>query len=178
MPEVQEGVEDGEGGGRSPLCVRAVHSREAVGGGNSNDAIAMLKRPLNKRFNQAVLDGRKFTTIREKPWPVGVHIMLYNWSGSPYRSKQVDVAPVKVLGYWPITIAKAENGAMSYDYGLETEIPLWQHEGFMSPEELDEWFGEMVKPGQTITLTLMRFRLLNVPDHRQPEQTQTTEQVQ
>lgn len=121
----------------------------------------MIKRPLNPRFTQAVLEGRKFTTIRENPWPVGVPIMLYNWSGAAYRSPQVNVAVVKVLGYWPITIAKTDAGAMRYAYGLETEIPLWEHEGFPSPEALDEWFGAMVKPGQTITKTLMRFRLLN-----------------
>ena len=121
----------------------------------------MIKRPLNPQFSSAVLEGRKFTTIRETPWPVGVPIMLYNWSGTAYRSKQVDVAAIKVLGYWPITIAKTDAGAMRYAYGLETEIPLWEHEGFPSPEALDEWFGAMVKPGQTITKTLMRFRLLN-----------------
>lgn len=121
----------------------------------------MLKRPLNPQFSDAVREGRKWTTIREKPWPVGVPIMLYNWRGAAYRSPQIDVCPVIVLGWWPITIAKTETGAMSYAYGLETEIPLWEHEGFPSPEALDEWFGAMVKPGQTITQTLMRFRLAN-----------------
>ena len=128
----------------------------------------MIKRPLNPQFSSAVLEGRKFTTIREKPWAVGVPIMLYNWSGAAYRSKQVDVAAVKVLGYWPITIAKTDAGAMRYAYGLETKIPLWEHEGFPSPEALDEWFGAMVKPGQAITKTLMRFRLLNVQGQTTP----------
>lgn len=121
----------------------------------------MLKRPLNPQFSAAVREGRKFTTIRKKPWPVGVPIMLYNWSGAAYRSPQIDVCPVIVLGWWPITIAKTDAGAMRYAYGLETEIPLWEHEGFDSPEGLDEWFGSMVKPGQIITQTLMRFRLAN-----------------
>jgi hypothetical protein len=119
----------------------------------------MIKRPLNSQFNDAVLEGRKFTTIREKPWPIGKPIMLYNWSGAAYRSKQVDVVAVEVLGYWPITIVKTDVGAMRYAYGLETEIPLWEHEGFPSPEALDEWFGAMVKHGQSVTKHLMKFKL-------------------
>lgn len=87
--------------------------------------------------------------------------MLYNWSGAAYRSKQIDVAAVTVLGFWPITIAQTSCGAMRYAYGMESETPLWEHEGFRSPEELDEWFRPLVKPGQTISKTLMRFRLAN-----------------
>lgn len=47
----------------------------------------MIKRPLDKRFNAAVLTGKKFTTIRGKPWPVGVPIMLYNWSCGDQQMK-------------------------------------------------------------------------------------------
>jgi hypothetical protein len=121
----------------------------------------MIKRPLNPQFSSAVLEGRKFTTIREKPWPVGTPIMLYNWSGAAYRSKQVDVAPVKVLGYWQITIAHTITGAMRYAYGMENEKPLWETEGFTSREAMDEWFRPLVKPGQSVRKYLMRFRLLN-----------------
>ena len=60
----------------------------------------MIKRPLDPKFSDAVREGRKVTTIREKPWPVGKPIMLYNWSGIPYRSKHIDVASVKVSGFW------------------------------------------------------------------------------
>lgn len=120
----------------------------------------MIKRPLNIRFNQAVLEGRKFTTIRGNPWPVGVPIMLYNWSGAAYRSPQVNVAVVNVLEIWPITISQTVTGSMHYAYGMETEVPLWEHEGFNSPEQLDEWFRSLAKPGQTLTKPLMRFRLV------------------
>jgi len=51
----------------------------------------MIKRPINARFSEAVREGRKFTTIRSKPWPVWKEIMLYNWSAAAYRSPQVDV---------------------------------------------------------------------------------------
>jgi hypothetical protein len=121
----------------------------------------MMKRPLNPRFSSAVLEGRKFTTIREKPWPVGVPIMLYNWSGAAYRSPQVDVAPVVVMGFWTIQIAQMEDGIMRYAYGMQNNNPLWQTEGFDSAAELDAWFRTLVKPGATVTKHLMRFRLAN-----------------
>jgi hypothetical protein len=121
----------------------------------------MIKRPLNPQFSSAVLEGRKFTTIREKPWPVGVPIMLYNWSGAAYRSKQVDVAAVKVLGFWTIQIAHTDSGKMRYGVGMENEKALWETEGFDSREAMDDWFRKVVKPGQIVTKHLMRFRLLN-----------------
>lgn len=119
----------------------------------------MIKRPLNSRFSSAVLEGRKITTIRENPWPVGKPIMLYNWSGAAYRSKQVDVAAVVVLGFWPIEIARLHDGSMRYAYGMENAKPLHENEGFDSREEMDAWFSAKMKPGQVVTKYLMRFRL-------------------
>jgi hypothetical protein len=123
----------------------------------------MIKRPLNSRFSAAVREGRKFTTIREKPWPVGTPIMLYNWSGLAYRSPQIDVAAIVVMGFWTIQIAHIEGGAMRYAYGMENVKPLHETEGFTSREELDDWFRPLVKPGQCVTKHLMRFRLLSPP---------------
>jgi hypothetical protein len=120
----------------------------------------MIKRPLNPRFTAAVLDGRKFTTIREKPWPVGVPIMLYNWSGKAYRSPQINVAAVKVMGYWPIHIEHQKDGEMLYNVGMENAKPLHEMEGFESREAMDDWFRSVVKPGYVITRYLMRFSLL------------------
>lgn len=119
----------------------------------------MIKRPLNTRFSVDVLEGRKITTIRDKLWPVGKPIMLYNWSGAAYRSKQVDVAAVVVLGFWPIQIARTEGGTMRYAYGMESATPLHENEGFDSQEEMDTWFSAKMKPGQMVTKYLMRFRL-------------------
>lgn len=121
----------------------------------------MIKRPLNARFTSAVLSGQKFTTIRDKAWPVNTPIMLYNWSGAAYRSPQVDIAPIKVLGYWTIRITHLEDGAMHYAYGMINAKPLHETEGFGSNQELNDWFRPLIKPGQTITKCLMRFRLLN-----------------
>lgn len=119
----------------------------------------MLKRPLNSRFSDAVREGRKFTTIRDKAWPVGVPIMLYNWSGAAYRSKQINVAPVIVQGFWPIEITQLADGSMRYDHGMENKKPLHETEGFESRDEMDSWFRPLVEPGQTVTKRLMRFRL-------------------
>ena len=121
----------------------------------------MIKRPLNAQFSNAVLEKRKITTIREKPWPVGVPIMLYNWSGAAYRSKQIDVGVVTVSGWWPITIAHTESGEMRYAYGMDCGLALHETEGFESRAAMDEWFRPLVKPGQSVTKHLMRFRLAN-----------------
>jgi hypothetical protein len=119
----------------------------------------MIKRPLNSRFVEAVRSGRKFTTIRDNPWPVGVPIMLYQWSGAAYRSKHTDVAVVTVLEFWPIQIHRLGDGTMRYRHGMKNTKPLYESEGFATTEELDGWFRPLVKPGQTVTKMLMRFRL-------------------
>jgi hypothetical protein len=119
----------------------------------------MIKRPLDFRFGPAVLEGRKFTTIRKNPWPVGKPIMLYHWADKPYRSKQINVAPVKVSGYWSIWITHNWNGVMCYQFGMENDRALYETEGFESPDEMDAWFRRVVKPGETARLALMRFRL-------------------
>jgi hypothetical protein len=121
----------------------------------------MIRRPLHPRFTQAVLAGEKFTTIRDGQWPVGKPIMLYNWSGAPYRSKQVDVAQITVTGFWPIQITHDHGGGMYYEHGMESQLPLWQTEGFTSRDDLDAWFRPMIKPGCTVSKTLMRFALRN-----------------
>lgn len=120
----------------------------------------MIKRPVDKRFTGLVREGRKTTTIREKPWPLWTPIMLYNWSGIAYRSKQSDVAAVIVSRVTPITITHHKSGEMSYEYKCHGEArPIWQTEGFNSGLEMDEWFRRLVKPGQSIERPLMTFRL-------------------
>jgi hypothetical protein len=127
----------------------------------------MIKRPLNPEFSSAVLEGRKITTIREKPWPVGKPIMLYNWSGAAYRSKQIDVAAVVVDETGEIDITHREDGGMIYAGRLiamflyKDGTRLHSAEGFDSRQAMDDWFRSVVKPGQTVTKHLMRFRLLN-----------------
>ena len=118
----------------------------------------MIKRPLHPQFTAAVLAGRKITTIRDQPWPVGKPIMLYNWSGAAYRSKQINVAAIVVQGYWPIEITRHADGAMRYEGGMAF-APLFQTEGFADSAALDEWFRPLVKPGHTIKKYLMRFKL-------------------
>lgn len=131
----------------------------------------MIKRPLNARFSDAVIEGIKTTTIRNKAWPVGKPIMLYNWSGAPYRSKQIDVAAVIVDFVRPITIKRpaCDLDLLSYDYGPYLNGRwLWEHEGFKSPFEMDDWFSKIVKPGQSATLSMMIFRLANVSSSATP----------
>jgi hypothetical protein len=126
---------------------------------------AMLKRPLNPRFNTPVRTGQKITTIRDNPWRTDLPVMLYNWSGKAYRSKQMDVAAVQVLGVRPVQIERLESGQMMYHYSTEGDerlVKLWQCEGFESQAEMDYWFSAKMKPGQSVTKCLMRFELLPI----------------
>ena len=118
----------------------------------------MIKRPLNERFSRAVLEGRKITTIREKPWPVGTPIMLYNWSGAAYRSKQIDVCAVVVEHAEVIEITHTAMGA-AFSIAYVANRPLFGTEGFGSHREMEAWFEAIIKPGQTVTKSLMRFKL-------------------
>ena len=142
----------------------------------------MIKRPLNAQFSNAVIEKRKITTIREKPWPVGVPIMLYNWSGAAYRSPQINVASVAVQEVLPITITHLPSGQMLYQYdGFQEADPIWFTEGFESGHDMDEWFRPLVKPGQSVMKHLMRFRLPNAEvshrdRERQPDTHSTTKQ--
>ena len=129
--------------------------------GNLFDLFFMIKRPINHRFHGAVLADRKTTTIRDKPWPVGVPIMLYAWSGAAYRSKQLDITPVVVKGFWTIRITHRADGGMIYAYGRVNETPLHETEGFATSAEMDEWFRPLVKRGETIEKALMLFSRSN-----------------
>lgn len=121
----------------------------------------MIKRPINHRFHGAVLADRKTTTIRDKPWPVGVPIMLYAWSGAAYRSKQLDITPVVVLETTEIEINRTIWGVGYWKKGTSDFMNLWIGEGFESQKDMDAWFLEIVKPGQTLKKHLMRFRRSN-----------------
>ncbi len=104
----------------------------------------MIKRSLHKRFGQAVLSGVKTTTIRDNPWPVGVPIMLYNWSGKPYGSKHSDVCAVVVDRVERISIQKIEGGEMCYIVKDGVLHDLWKSEGFESQSDMDDWFSPML----------------------------------
>lgn len=126
----------------------------------------MYRRPLHHQFSDAVREGRKITTIRNNPWPVGKPIMLYNWSGPPYRSKQIDVTTVIVEATAPIEISGAEppRGMLYLIHGnLVSGSELWRTEGFGSPEAMDDWFRRLAPPGRTILKTIMRFHLAPTP---------------
>lgn len=119
----------------------------------------MIRRSLNSRFSQAVLEGRKITTIRDSFWPCDVPIMLFKWSGKAYRSKQINVAAITVSAVLPILIHLRPDGVMFYACDLSGARLLHETEGFESRAAMDAWFRPLLKPGQTATKFLMRFRL-------------------
>lgn len=122
----------------------------------------MIRRPLNPRFEQPVLDGIKTTTIREKPWPIGKPIMLFRWQGLPYRSKQADIAPVVVEETRDIIIERWPGGGLGI--GLYVPLPdapqLWETEGFESQEDMTAWFRNAIPENVFAKrMAIMRFRL-------------------
>lgn len=118
----------------------------------------MIRRPLNERFADKVLRGVKVTTIRDRPWPLGVPIMLFRWADKPYRSKQIEIAPVWVHKVEPIEISHDPMGArFSVAYVLGR--PLFGTEGFESHRAMERWFESVVPLGQTSRKHLMQFRL-------------------
>ena len=122
----------------------------------------MMKRPLSPQFREPVLAGKKTTTIRDNPWPVGVPIMLYNWSGAAYRSKQIDVAAVIVEQAHEIRITHRDDGGMVFAFAERGERRIHETEGFASRAELDAWFRPLVPRGETATKVMMHFRLAEV----------------
>jgi hypothetical protein len=117
----------------------------------------VIRRPLDPRFNDAVRAGVKTTTIRRKAWPVGAEVMLYNWTGTPYRTPQKDVAAVLVLDARTIAITHLDDGGMSYAYGRPGDRLLHETEGFPSRAAMDEWFRGLVPCGETREMHLMKF---------------------
>lgn len=120
----------------------------------------MIRRAVDKALAPEVLSGRKITTIRGEPWPVGRPIMLYSWSGHPYRTKQVDVAAIIVTEFCGIGITHRPDGVMLYSHEMHLERPLYDCEGFATQEDMDAWFRQAVPRGTLYAQrALMRFRL-------------------
>jgi hypothetical protein len=121
----------------------------------------MIKRACNPRFREEILEERKTTTIRNTAWEIGIPIMLYEWSGKPYKSPHKDVAAVIVHKVEMIDITHDDGGMSYYKKGTGIRLFLWRHEGFESQADMDEWFSKVVKLGETVTKPLMHFRLLS-----------------
>lgn len=71
--------------------------------------------------------------------------MFYNWSGKPYRSKQIDVVPIVVTRTVLVNLQKIE-GHVSFQVEVN-KVPdillgkdLWKIEGFESYDCLQKWF--------------------------------------
>lgn len=88
--------------------------------------------------------------------------MLYNWSGKPYRSKQVEVAVVVVESVGEVDISQDADFKMIYAWtwtGTDARC-LWEREGFESQGDMDAWFRRLVKPGKVLRRKLMRFKMV------------------
>lgn len=106
------------------------------------------------------MDDIKVTTIRDKAWPTNTPIMLYSWTGKPYRSKHLDLTPIIVESIHPIIFHLSTDGTLSYIHATEP-CPwldrLWYHEGFKSEQELIDWFTPILPKENPVTKYLMKF---------------------
>ena len=118
----------------------------------------MIRRPLNSRFANAVLDGLKFTTIRPNPWPLHRPIMLYRWSAAPYRSKQIQICPVVVESVRPISIEVIAEGHARFSISEVEGVAIHLAEGFESAADMKSWFFKALGCGKRVERHLMRFR--------------------
>lgn len=95
--------------------------------------------------------------------------MLFRWSGAAYRSKQVEIAPVVVESTESIEITCTAVGVAFWNADHDYLAELWESEGFHSQADMDAWFEAKMKPGQTVTKSLMRFRLARPEEINQPK---------
>jgi hypothetical protein len=116
----------------------------------------MIRRPLNSQFNDAVLSDIKITTIRKKPWPLGL-VMLYNWTGRPYWSPPINLCSVEVLRHSPIVIERKKD-SITYAHDLELPRPLWHCEGFPNQQCMDDWFAKTIKVGKSVSMHIQLFK--------------------
>lgn len=128
----------------------------------------MIKRPLDRRFAEAVKEGRKITTIRKTSWPLHTPIMLFHWEYKPYRSKHMNVCAVQAILAKQCKITHYHGGEMEYIVdpfllGMfnATDFHLWEAEGFNSKQAMDEWFREAVPAGSSEFFYIMMIQLLD-----------------
>jgi len=87
--------------------------------------------------------------------------MLYRWEGKPYRSKHLDVAEIEVEELLEIRVShEPDGGPVIFSRETIDGQPLWQTEGFEDRGQLEDWFSREIEPGESETLFLIRFRVV------------------
>lgn len=113
-----------------------------------------------------VLADKKTTTIRASAWPIMKPIMLFSWSGKPYRSPQVIVCPIVVTAVERLDVQKSVLGMGYWRPGTdEYREGLWKSEGFYSQNEMDAWFMDSLKKFATYPMWMMTFRKMTCADN-------------
>lgn len=103
----------------------------------------MRVRMFKPQFAPLVEAGNKRQTIR--PWPkrmpkTGDVESWREWTGKPYRSKQRELAQVKLMEVSPITLTR--DGCMVGGIALSAlgEAKLAADDGFKSFRQMQDWF--------------------------------------
>jgi len=96
----------------------------------------------------------KYHTIRSGDrWKVGDKFSPRVWSGKPYRSKQIIIAPIiEIKRVWHIEIINNKviiNGVYYGEYGSVNVDTLARNDG-LTPADMESWFGKKFFSGQII----------------------------
>lgn len=109
-------------------------------------------KTISPQFIPDMLAGVKTTTIRPEPkrdrdWPrPGDTIQFRRWTGRPYHSKQAEVARVRVVLSFGVTVTESGPLAPALSAGHPILVPfgdpdaIAKRDGFASWAEMREWF--------------------------------------
>ncbi len=108
-------------------------------------------QPTN--FKEKFLSGEKKHTIRnpKKKWKVGDKASIREWSGKPYRSKQIIIKEVEIKKVWDI---KINFNLLEYKLSFEINnkrVPfnerhhIWENDGL---DSVDFWCWFVKNPTQ------------------------------
>ena len=137
------------------------------------------KHPLkgkNTNFKKKILEGTKVHTIRSnyKYWERIVNnvnagkgvLSVRQWSGKPYRSKQVEIKRFYELGIQKVTILNNASditindslkGCRSYQFMSDKQIKKIANNDGLSLEDFVYWFEGVMEDGAILHFTKLRY---------------------
>ena len=102
-----------------------------------------MVRMFKPQFATLVEAGTKRQTIRPVPkrTPKAGDIESWReWTGAPYRSKTRELAVVKLVSVYPVTVGWETMDIDGRTLTLGEEKALAERDGFKSPTEMRHWF--------------------------------------
>lgn len=108
---------------------------------------------FNQEFNNDIRSSKVHTIRSGKRFKVGDKFSPRVWSGKPYQSKQITIAPdIEIKKVWDIEILPTNEillGNIKCCFGSEYAAILAAHDG-LSPRDFQNWFSKLPFSGQII----------------------------